>query len=143
MIENAKEDFKKYIKSYLNGNFVNLEDDIKIAIIEALLKPFIQKMILFFHFCDCVILNYNMEYPDYCQQMNLNLMSSIFNEKVNLRNINENSNPELLFIYEDNNYVKFAPKIYAPSKVNVIPKQNKNKNGKLILDKIKKDYKYH
>ena len=73
--------------------------------------------------------------------MNLNLISSIFNEKVNLRNINENSNPELLFIYEDNNYVKFAPKINAPPKVNVIPKQNKNKNGKLILDKIKKDYK--
>ena len=29
----------------------------------------------------------------------------------------------------------------SPLKLMFIPKQNKNKNGKLILDKIKKDYK--
>lgn len=133
MIENTKEDFKQYIKSYMNGNFVNLDYDIQSAIIEALLKPYIQKMVSFFHFCDCILLNYNVEYPDYCQQMNLEPIFSIFNEKVNLKSLNE-SNPELLFIYEDNNYVKYAKYVSKPNK-----KQNKNR--KLILDKIKQNYK--
>ena len=122
MIDNTKEDFKQYIKSYINGNFTNMDEDIKLAIVEALLKPYIQKMVSFLHFCDCVLLNYNVEYPDYSQQMNLKLIFSIFNEKANLKSLNE-TNAELLFSYEDNNYVS---------------KQHK---GKLTLDKIKKDYK--
>ena len=60
ILENIKEDFKQYIKSYVNGKLVNLDIDIQLAIVEALLKPYIQKMISFFHFCDCVILNYNV-----------------------------------------------------------------------------------
>ena len=54
--------------------------------------------------------------------MNVNLIYSIFKEKVNLKNINE-SNVEFLFSYEDNNYVS--------------KQQHKIK---LILDTIKKDY---
>ncbi len=130
MIEITKEDVKKYIKNYMNGNFVNLDYDVQLAIIEALLKPYIQKMISFFHFCDCILFNYNVEYPDYCQQMNLELIIPIFDEKVNLKSLNE-SNPELLFNYEENNYVKYAPK----------QKKEQNKNRKLILDKVKNNYK--
>ena len=130
MIEITKEDFKKYIKNYMNGNFVNLDYDIQSAIIEALLKPYIKKMISFFHFCDCVLSNYNTEYPDYYQQKNLELIIPIFDEKVNLKSLSE-SEPESLFIYEENNYVKYAPK--------QIKKQNKK--GKLILDKVKNSYK--
>ena len=130
MIEIAKEDFKKYIKNYMNGSFENLDYDVQSAIIEALLKPYIQKMVSFFHFCDCILLNYNVEYPDFCQQMNLELIIPIFDEKVNLKSLNE-GNPELLFIYEENNYVKFAPK----------QKKKENKHRKLILDKIKNNYK--
>ena len=40
--------------------------------------------------------------------MNLELIIPNFNEKINLKNLNEN-NPESLFLYEDNNYVKFSP----------------------------------
>ena len=130
MIEITKEDFKKYIKNYMNGSFENLDYDVQSAIIEALLKPYIQKMVSFFHFCDCVLLNYNVEYPDYCQQMNLERIIPIFDEKVNLKSLNE-SNPELLFIYEENNYVKYAPK----------QKKKENKQGKLILDTIKNNFK--
>lgn len=63
--------------------------------------------------------------------MNLELIIPILDEKVNLKNLNE-SNPELLFIYEEeNNYVKYAPK----------QKKKENKYRKLILDKIKNIYK--
>jgi hypothetical protein len=122
MIDNTKEDFKQYIKSYINGNFTNMDEDIKLTIVEALLKPYIQKMVSFFHFCDCVLLNYNVEYPDYSQQMNMNLIISIFNEKANLKSLSE-TNVELLFSYEDNNYISKQHKV------------------KLTLDKIKNDYK--
>jgi hypothetical protein len=122
MIDNTKEDFKQYIKSYINGNFTNMDEDIKLTIVEALLKPYIQKMVSFFHFCDCVLLNYNVEYPDYSQQMNMNLIISIFNEKANLKSLSE-TNVELLFNYEDNNYISKQHKV------------------KLTLDKIKNDYK--
>ena len=130
MIEITKEDFKKYIKSYMNEYLVNFEHDIQSAIIEALLKPYIQKMISFFHFCDCVLLNYNVEYPDYYQKTNMELIIPIFDKKINLKSINEND-AESLFFYEENNYVKYAPK--------QINKQN-NK-GKLILYKINNNYK--
>ena len=68
MIEITKEDFKKYIKSYMNEYLVNFEHDIQSAIIEALLKPYIQKMISFFHFCDCVLLNYNVEIGEHWER---------------------------------------------------------------------------
>ena len=36
-------------------------------VINKLLIPYINNMKSFFHFCDCVITNYDVDYPNYYQ----------------------------------------------------------------------------
>jgi hypothetical protein len=103
-INEYKENFKQYIKSYMDNYFINQPDVSKEIILESLISPYIQKMIFFFHFCECSILNYNIDYPDFYQQMNLKIILSIFNKKVELMTF-DSTNVENLFIYEDNNYI--------------------------------------
>ena len=103
-INEYKENFKQYIKSYMDNYFINQPDVSKELILESLISPYIQKMIFFFHFCECSILNYNIDYPDFYQQMNLKIILSIFNKKVELMTF-DSTNVENLFIYEDNNYI--------------------------------------
>ncbi len=103
-INEYKENFKQYIKSYMDNYFINQPDVSKEIILESLISPYIQKMIFFFHFCECLILNYNIDYPDFYQQMNLKIILSIFNKKVELMTF-DSTNVENLFIYEDNNYI--------------------------------------
>ena len=101
-IEEFKKDFKEYINTYMNEYFIKEPEDSKQVILEGLIAPYIQKMIYFFHFCECVILNYNREYPDFYQQMNLKTILSIFKTKIDLFSLK--NNVEYLFNYEDNNY---------------------------------------
>ena len=103
-INEYKENFKQYIKSYMDNYLINQPDVSKEIILESLISPYIQKMIFFFHFCECSILNYNIDYPDFYQQMNLKIILSIFNKKVELMTF-DSTNVENLFIYEDNNYI--------------------------------------
>ena len=103
-INEYKENFKQYIKSYMDNYFINQPDVSKEIILESLISPYIQKMIFFFHFCECLILNYNIDYPDFYQQMNLKIILSIFNKKVELMTF-DSTNVENLFNYEDNNYI--------------------------------------
>ena len=103
-INEYKENFKQYIKSYMDNYFINQPDVSKEIILESLISPYIQKMIFFFHFCECSLLNYNIDYPDFYQQMNLKIILSIFNKKVELMTF-DSTNVENLFIYEDNNYI--------------------------------------
>ena len=103
-INEYKENFKQYIKSYMDNYFINQPDVSKEIILESLISPYIQKMIFFFHFCECSILNYNIDYPDFYQQMNLKIILSIFNKKVELMTF-DSTNVENLFNYEDNNYI--------------------------------------
>ena len=84
--------------------FINQPEVSKEIILESLMSPYIQKMIFFFQFCDCIILNYNIDYPDFYEQMNLKTIFSIFNSKIELMSLNSN-NVENLFNYEDNNYI--------------------------------------
>ena len=103
-INEYKENFKQYIKSYMDNYLINQPDVSKEIILESLISPYIQKMIFFFHFCECSLLNYNIDYPDFYQQMNLKIILSIFNKKVELMTF-DSTNVENLFIYEDNNYI--------------------------------------
>ena len=103
-INEYKENFKNYIKTYMEQYFINQPEVSKEIILESLMSPYIQKMIFFFQFCDCIILNYNIDYPDFYEQMNLKTIFSIFNSKIELMSLNSN-NVENLFNYEDNNYI--------------------------------------
>lgn len=112
IIKICKEDFKYYINTYINEHLIKQSNDTQDFIINALVRPYINNMISFFHFCDCAILNYNIEYPDFYQQMNLKEILSIFKEKINLINLNETNNIELIFSYQDNCYIsKYRDKL--------------------------------
>lgn len=103
-IEDLKKYFKNYILSFINQyntkfpkkklNFTN----------NNLLKHYIQDMKNFFHFCDCILLNYDIEYPDYYQQYNLNNLIDTLNEITTLKNLNE-KNFKRLFRYRNNNFI--------------------------------------
>ena len=69
-----------------------------------MLKPYIQEMKTFFHFCDCVLLNYDVEYPDYYQQFNFKNLLNILNEKTTLKDLKE-PKLERLFKYKNNNFI--------------------------------------
>ena len=56
-INEYKENFKNYIKTYMEQYFINQPEVSKEIILESLMSPYIQKMIFFFQFCDCIILN--------------------------------------------------------------------------------------
>lgn len=101
-IEEFKKNFKEYINTYMNEYFIKEPEDSKQVILEGLIVPYIQKMIYFFHFCECEILNYNIEYPDFYQQMNLRTILAIFKTKIDLFSLK--NNVEYLFNYEDNNF---------------------------------------
>ena len=103
-IDECKEYFKNYINSYMSQFFINKPQDSKEIILQSLVIPYTQKMIYFFYFCECALLNYNIEFPDFYQQMNLKTILSIFNTKIELMTLNS-INAEYIFNYEDNNYV--------------------------------------
>lgn len=103
MINESKEYFKSYINSYVTQYLVNQPQASQEFILEGLVIPYIQKMIYFFHFCDCILMNYNIDYPDFYQQMNLKSILSIFKTKIELMSLNS-TNVEYMFNYEDNNY---------------------------------------
>ena len=58
----------------------------------------------FFHFCDCVISNYDIDYPNYYQQWNLNELLYYLNEEI-LLDI-KSYKPESIFDYNTNNFMK-------------------------------------
>ena len=101
MIKIFKENFKNYINTYINDYLIKQSNDIHEFIIDELIKPYIKNMKSFFHFCECAISNYNIDYPDFYQQMNLKDILSIF--KTNLDLYSFNNNIEYLFDYRENN----------------------------------------
>ena len=103
MIKIFKENFKNYINTYINDYLIKQSNDIHEFIIDELIKPYIKNMKSFFHFCECAISNYNIDYPDFYQQMNLKDILSIF--KTNLDLYSFNNNIEYLFDYRENNYI--------------------------------------
>ena len=72
-------------------------------VINKLLIPYINNMKYFFHFCDCIIANYDFDYPNYYQQWNLNELLYYLNEEV-LLDIKSNK-AESIFDYNTNNFM--------------------------------------
>lgn len=102
-IEACKKDFENYINTFMNEFLIKKDNNTQLFLLEGLVIPYIQHMKSFFKFCDCAILNYNNDFPDFYQQMNLKVILSIFNKKVDLMTLDEKYF-EFIFNYEDNNY---------------------------------------
>ena len=102
-IETCKKDFENYINTFMNEFLIKVENNSQEFLLEGLVMPYIQHMKSFFKFCDCAILNYDVDFPDFYQQMNLKVILSIFNKKIDLMDLNEKYF-EYIFNYEDNNY---------------------------------------
>jgi len=96
IIEKNKNFLKRYISEYMKINKFKY-------VINKLLIPYINNMKYFFHFCDCVISNYDIEYPNYYQQWNLNELLYYLNEEV-LIDLKSNK-PETIFDYNTNNFM--------------------------------------
>lgn len=58
----------------------------------------------FFHFCYCILLNYDIEYPDYYQQINLKELIFVLDDKIKLKDLEEKK-LERIFRYYNNNFI--------------------------------------
>ena len=124
-IELCKEDLEKYINTFMNDFLIKQPNDTHQFIIEGLVLPFIQQMKSFFKYCNYAILNYNIDFPDFYQQMNLKVILSIFKKKIYLIQLNENF--EIIFNYQDNNY-------FSKHRVNLTFSPMIDNNNSIILD---------
>ena len=124
-IELCKEDLEKYINTFMNDFLIKQPNDTHQFIIEGLVLPFIQQMKSFFKYCNYAILNYNIDFPDFYQQMNLKVILSIFKKKIDLIQLNENF--EIIFNYQDNNY-------FSKHRVNLTFSPMIDNNNSIILD---------
>ena len=104
IIEVYKNDFKTYIRTFMKNNFNKFPKNKHIYIINDLLKTYIQNMKDFFHFCDCIILNYDIEYPDYYQQTNLKDLIYVLSSNIKLKDLEEKK-LERIFRYYNNNFI--------------------------------------
>lgn len=96
IIEKNKNYLKRYISEYMKINKYKY-------VINKLLIPYINNMKYFFHFCDCIIANYDFDYPNYYQQWNLNELLYYLNEEV-LLDVKTNK-AESIFDYNTNNFM--------------------------------------
>ena len=124
-IQLCKEDLEKYINTFMNDFLIKQPNDTHQFIIEGLVLPFIHQMKSFFKFCNYAILNYNIDFPEFYQQMNLKVILSIFKKKIDLIQLNENF--EFIFNYQDNNY-------FSKHRVNLTFSPMIDNNNSIILD---------
>lgn len=104
IIEVYKNDFKTYIRTFMQKYFNNFPKNKHIYITNDLLKNYIQDMKNFFHFCECILLNYDIEYPDYYQQINLKDLIYVLVDNIKLKDLSEKK-LERLFRYYNNNFI--------------------------------------
>ena len=105
VLEYNKNYLKKYIFDFMKEYINKIQKNRHYYITNDLIKPYINSMKNFFHFCDCILLNYDIEYPNYYQQCNLNKLLYYLNEKTTLLNLNE-PKLERIFKYTNNNFIK-------------------------------------
>ena len=125
IMDEYKTDFEKYINDFMKHYLTNQPNDTHQFIIESLVLPFIQNMKSFFRFCTYAILNYNVDFPDFYQQMNLKVILSIFNKKVELMELSNNF--EYIFNYQDNNY-------FSKHRVKLALSETKGLNDLFVID---------
>ena len=124
-MEECKKDFENYINTFMDNYLPNQPNDTHQFIIESLVLPFIQNMKSFFRFCNYAILNYNVDFPDFYQQMNLKVILSIFNKKIELMELSHNF--EYIFNYQVNNY-------FSKHRVNLTLSETKGLNDVIVFD---------
>lgn len=125
IMEECKNDFENYINTFMDNYLPNQPNDTHQFIIESLVLPFIQNTKSFFRFCNYAILNYNVDFPDFYQQMNLKVILSIFNKKIELMELSHNF--EFIFNYQDNNY-------FSKHRVNLTLSKTKGLNDVIVFD---------
>ena len=103
-IEKLKKYFKNYINAFMKEYFNKFPNNQHYSINNTLIKPYINDMKNFFLFCDNVLLNYDVDYPDYYQQTNLKNLIDVLNEKTVLKDLKERK-LERLFKYNNNNFI--------------------------------------
>ena len=103
-LEYYKDYFKKYIFKFMDECINKFPKSKQYDIKNFLMKQYINDMSQFFHFYDCILLNYDIDYPNYYQQMNLHYFLKFLFEKVELNNLNEKK-IERIFKYSNNNFI--------------------------------------
>ena len=103
-LEYYKDYFKKYIFKFMDEYINKFPKSKQYDIKNFLMKQYINDMSQFFHFYDCILLNYDIDYPNYYQQMNLHYFLKFLFEKVELNNLNEKK-IERIFKYSNNNFI--------------------------------------
>ena len=104
IIEHYKNYFKKYISEFMNKYINKFPKNKHYFITNNLLKPYINDMKNFLHFYDCVLMNYDIDYPNYYQQYNLRNFLNYLNDKTTLLDLNERK-LERIFKYTNNNFL--------------------------------------
>ena len=117
-IKTKKDYFKKYISNYIKEKLPyikKMEKSRQNFIINNLMKPYVNSMKNFFLFGDNVLLNYDLEFPDYYQQKNLINFIELLDKTSPLIDLIE-TKMESILIYSNNNFI--------------------NKNNEIIYDLI-------
>ena len=104
IVNDDKNYLKKYIFDFIKEHMNKFPKNKHLYITNSLIKPYINSMKIFFHFCDNILLNYDVEYPNYYQQYNLNKFLPFFTEKTFLRDLNEKK-LERIFKYINGNFL--------------------------------------
>ena len=104
ILESNKQYLEKYISDFMNGYIKNFPKSRHYFITNNLIKPYINDMKIFFQFCECVLLNYDVFYPNYYQQSNLNKLLYYLSEKSTLLDLKERK-LEKIFKYKNNNFI--------------------------------------
>jgi len=104
ILEHYKDYLKKYIFEFMDKYINKFPKSRQYYIKNDLIKHYINDMIQFFHFYDCILLNYDIDYPNYYQQMNLNYFFKYLDDKAELTNLNE-VKLERIFKYSNNNFI--------------------------------------
>ena len=118
-IDDYKKEFENYINSFLKENmnkYPNNQDFIK----NDLIEPYITVMKAFFKIAENILLNYDIEYPNYYQQLNLKTFLNFLDEQISFKildKIKEN------LLIEDNNFNN-----------EIIDKNEKKENNKKLKD---------
>ena len=99
-----KKYFKKYICDFYKEHINKIQKNKHYYITNDLVKPYINSMKNFFYFCDLILLNYDLEYPNYYQQCNLNKLVYYLKKESTLINLNE-PKLERIFKFSNNNFI--------------------------------------
>ena len=117
-IDNCKKELKNYIITFLKEKINKYPKNMHSFLKNYLIESYFADMKIFFQFADNILLNYDVEYPDFIQQLNLQKFLSYLNKKVSLLELNEPPKSEgsvdakdgaiewvkLIFNFSDNNF---------------------------------------